>query len=453
MPRQQKSVTEREIVLDILMEVLEKDQFIHLVLRQALTKYQYMEKQERAFITRVSEGTLEYLLQIDEVLNRYSKTPVKKMKPLVRTLLRMSVYQLLHMDRVPASAVCNEAVKLMEKRGFSGLKGFVNGVLRTIAREKETISFGDGLSLRYSMPQWIVSMWENQYGRKETEVMLQALLEERPLAVRFLTKRASREQILESLASQQISCEPSILSEDVYYLSGIDSLEQTEAFQNGCLQVQDTASSLVGVFAAPKKGDMVIDLCAAPGGKALHMAERLDGSGHVEARDVSEEKTALIDANIARTGLQNIETAVWDARRFDETRKETADIVLADLPCSGLGIIGRKPDIKYRASHEKLLQLQALQREILAASWQYVKPGGLLVYSTCTISKEENDENRAWFLEHFPFEPVDIRGMANAALTEESLKDGYVQLKPGVHQSDGFFIAVMRRKNTNPSER
>lgn len=444
--KHKKSITEREIVLDILMEVLEKDQFIHLVLRQALTKYQYLEKQERAFITRVSEGTLEYLLQIDAVLNRFSKTPVKKMKPLVRTLLRMSVYQLLHMDRVPASAVCNEAVKLMEKRGFSGLKGFVNGVLRTIAREREDISFGDDLSLRYSMPQWIVSMWETQYGKEETETMLSALLKERPLAVRFLTGKVSVEQIQQSLASQNISYELSALSDDVWCLSGIDSLEQTEAFLKGYLQVQDMASSLVGVFAAPKEGDFVLDLCAAPGGKALHMAELLNGSGHVEARDVSEEKTAMIDSNIARTGYQNIETAVWDARVFDASKKETADIVLADLPCSGLGIIGRKPDIKYRASREKILQLQTLQREILTASWQYVKPGGILVYSTCTISREENEENRAWFLEQFPFEPVDIRGMAKTALAEESLKDGYVQLKPGIHPSDGFFIAVMRKK-------
>lgn len=443
----QKTMSEREIVLDILMEVLENDAFIHVILRQALSKYRYMEKQERAFITKVSEGTLEYQMQIDAVLDKYSKTPVKKMKPLIRTLLRMSVYQLLHMDRVPASAVCNEAVKLAEKRGFSGLKGFVNGVLRKIAREKETISFDDDWSLKYSMPQWILSMWEKQYGREETERMLQAFLEERPLAVRFLTENCGEKEILESLTAQNITCERSTLSDEVWFLSGVDSLEQTEAFVKGYLQVQDVSSSLVGQFAAPKGGEFVLDLCAAPGGKALHMAELLRGTGQVEARDVSCEKTAMIEENIDRIGYQNIHTKVWDATTKDAEMMEKADIVLADLPCSGLGIIGRKPDIKYRITAERLHELAVLQREILTASWQYVKPGGLLVYSTCTINKEENEENRAWFLEQFPFEPVEIFGKAREVLQEESLREGYIQLRPGIHPSDGFFIAVMRRKD------
>ena len=441
-----KSVSEREIVLDILMEVLEKDSFIHIAVRQALLKYQYMTKQERSFISRVSEGTVEYLLQLDAVIDRYSKTPVKKMKPLIRNILRMSVYQLFYMDRVPASAVCNEAVKLAQKRGFQGLKGFVNGVLRTVVRERSQISFDKDLSLKYSMPEWIWKMWETDYGQEETEHMLQAFLQKRPLSVRFLCQNASEKEILESLDAQNIEAKRSTLSKEVWFLEGIDSLEQTEAFQRGYLQVQDVSSALVGQFAGLKGDEMVLDLCAAPGGKALHMAEILKGQGHVEARDVSEEKTALIEQNIDRIGYKNITSKVWDARVLDQDMVEKADVVLADLPCSGLGIIGRKPDIKYHVTPEKLHELALLQREILSVAWQYVKPGGKLIYSTCTINKEENEQNRKWLLDNYPLEPVSLRPESEELAVECSLEERYIQLRPGIHPSDGFFIAVMRRK-------
>ena len=441
-----KSVSEREIVLDILMEVLEKDSFIHIAVRQALLKYQYMTKQERSFISRVSEGTVEYLLQLDAVIDRYSKTPVKKMKPLIRNILRMSVYQLFYMDRVPASAVCNEAVKLAQKRGFQGLKGFVNGVLRTVVRERSQISFDKDLSLKYSMPEWIWKMWETDYGQEETEHMLQAFLQKRPLSVRFLCQNASEKEILESLDAQNIEAKRSTLSKEVWFLEGIDSLEQTEAFQRGYLQVQDVSSALVGQFAGLKGDEMVLDLCVAPGGKALHMAEILKGQGHVEARDVSEEKTALIEQNIDRIGYKNITSKVWDARVLDQDMVEKADVVLADLPCSGLGIIGRKPDIKYHVTPEKLHELALLQREILSVAWQYVKPGGKLIYSTCTINKEENEQNRKWLLDNYPLEPVSLRPESEELAVECSLEEGYIQLRPGIHPSDGFFIAVMRRK-------
>lgn len=441
-----KSVSEREIVLDILMEVLEKDSFIHITVRQALLKYQYMTKQERSFISRVSEGTVEYLLQLDAVIDRYSKTPVNKMKPLIRNILRMSVYQLFYMDRVPASAVCNEAVKLAQKRGFQGLKGFVNGVLRTVARERSQISFDKDLSLKYSMPEWIWKMWETDYGQEETEHMLQAFLQKRPLSVRFLCQNASEKEILESLDAQNIEAKRSALSKEVWFLEGIDSLEQTEAFRRGYLQVQDVSSALVGQFAGLKGNEMVLDLCAAPGGKALHMAEILKGHGHVEARDVSEEKTVLIEQNIDRIGYENITSKVWDARVLDQDMVEKADVVLADLPCSGLGIIGRKPDIKYHVTPEKLHELALLQREILSVAWQYVKPGGKLIYSTCTINKEENEQNRKWLLDNYPLEPVSLRPESEELAVECSLEEGYIQLRPGIHPSDGFFIAVMRRK-------
>lgn len=439
-----RGMENRGIVLDILSEVLDKGSFVHLVLNQALQKYQYLDKSDRAFITRVTEGTLEYLLQIDYIINKYSKTKTDKMKPLIRNLLRMSVYQILYMDRVPDSAVCNEAVKLAVKRRFIGLKGFVNGVLRTISREKASLVF-DSPSLAYSIPQWMYDMWEKEYGSAKAEMIAASFLEDRPTWVRCNLSRALREAILNSLDSQgvmvkELDCLPSVLA-----ISGYDHMEGLECFQNGWIQVQDATSAFVGELADPKEGDYIIDVCAAPGGKSLHLADKMKGTGMVEARDLSYQKTALIEENVARSGAANIKAVVWDALVPDEDAREKADIVIADLPCSGLGIIGKKPDIKYNMTMDKMRELSRLQRDILSVVWQYVKPGGTLVYSTCTIDPMENEGNAMWLSENFPLEPVDLSGRLGEDFDEPSLKDGRIQFLPGIHPFDGFFISVFRR--------
>lgn len=440
-----RGLENREIVLDILTEVLERRSFVHLVLNQALQKYQYLDKPDRAFITRVTEGTLEYLLQIDHIINRYSKTKTEKMKPLIRNLLRMSVYQILYMDRVPDSAACNEAVKLAVKRHFSGLKGFVNGVLRTVSREKDSLVF-DTPSLAYSIPQWMYDMWEKEYGREKAGAIAASFLRDGPTWVRCNLSRASRKEILESLASQGVAVTGLSWLESMISISGYDYLESLESFRNGWIQVQDVTSALVSELADPKEGDYIIDVCAAPGGKSLHLADKLKGTGMVEARDLSEQKVAMIEENMARFGASNIKAVVWDALVTDEDAREKADIVIADLPCSGLGIIGKKPDIKYNMTMEKMAELASLQREILAASWEYVKPGGTLVYSTCTIDTKENEENARWLLSRFPLEPVDLTNRVGNAFDEPSLKEGMIQFLPGIHPFDGFFISVFRRK-------
>lgn len=440
-----KSMDGRELALDILMEILEKDGYSHVVLNQALSKYQYLEKSERAFISRVTEGTLEYLIQIDYIINLYSKVKVKKMKPLIRTLLRMSVYQIFYMDRIPDSAVCNEAVKLAVKRKFQGLKGFVNGVLRSIAREKEQIRFPAD-AIWYSVPEWMIEMWQKSYDVETVRVMLEAFLKDSKLTVRCNLDQASLEEIRKSLENQGVTVTETEYAEDMMYLEQFDYLESLEAFRKGWIQVQDVSSGFVGRAADPAPGDVILDVCGAPGGKSLHLADLLKGTGHVEVRDLTEYKVRLIQDNIDRSGFRNIEARVWDALELDEESVGKADIVIADLPCSGLGIIGKKPDIKHKMTPEKLAELAALQREILSVVHQYVKPGGKLIYSTCTIDRQENEENASWFLEHFPFEPMNIEGKLGEKLKEGSMKNGQIQLLPGIHPCDGFFIAAFQKK-------
>ncbi|HJB06438.1 MAG TPA: 16S rRNA (cytosine(967)-C(5))-methyltransferase RsmB [Candidatus Enterocloster faecavium] len=438
-----RGLENREIVLDVLLEVLEKGNFVHLVLNQALKKYQYLEKADRAFITRVTEGTLDALNQMDDVINRYSKMSTQKMKPVIRNLLRLSVYQILYMDRVPDSAVCNEAVKLAAKRHFAGLKGFVNGVLRTIARNKETIVFQDPW-VELCLPEWLYKMWFFEYGGERTAAMARSFLKEGATTVRVKPEKI--EEAMESLKKQGVTVKEEPLFPGILYLKNYDYLESLDAFQNGWLQVQDLSSALVGKLAPPQKGSLVLDVCAAPGGKSLHMAELMMGSGQVEAQDVSDRKTALIEENARRGGFENVVCRTWDARVLDESMVEKADLVLADLPCSGLGILGKKPDIKWRMSPEQMKELEALQREILSVVWRYVKPGGRLVYSTCTVNPGENQKNAKWFEESFPFEPVDLSGRLGPDFGEESLKNGWIQLLPGIHPGDGFFISVFRKK-------
>lgn len=442
--QENKPTQSREIILDVLLEVLEKGGYSHVVLRQALEKYQYLEKQDRALITRVTEGTIEYKLTIDAVLGQCSSVPVAKMKPVIRTILRMSVYQIMYMDRIPDSAVCSEAVKLTIRRKFQGLKGFVNGVLRTVARRKDEFVFTDW-SRKYSMPDWLIEHWKAQYGAAVTEQILQAFLQDMPTTVRCNLDRASVETIRESLEGQGVTVMDSPLLSHALLISGYDYLERLEAFQKGWVQVQDASSAFVGEAAAPQAGELVLDVCGAPGGKSLHIADKLKGTGRVIVRDLTEEKIRLVEENIARTGFTNIEAEVWDARVVDPEYQEKADLVIADLPCSGLGIIGKKPDIKYQATEQKLADLAALQREILAAASQYVKPGGRLIYSTCTINRQENEDQRAWFLAHFPFCPLSLEGRLGNGVCEETLKEGYVQLLPGTYPCDGFFIAAFQK--------
>ncbi len=451
----------RALSLHCLMEILEKGRHSHVVLRQTLEANHELPRRERAFLTCLVEGTVERLYELDYLIDHFSKVKVRKQKPLVRNLLRMSVYQIKYMDSVPARAAVSEAVRLAEKRGFGSLKGFVNGVLRTIARELGQVPYPrreDGFSrwarVVYSMPVWITEELLLEYGEERTERMLAQGLLDRPFTVRCNLSRASEEEIRESLLAQGIDAAAVPGIPGVFTLKGFDRPEEITAFQEGLLQVQDVSSVLAGLAADIRQGDFVLDICAAPGGKSLHAADLLAGSGHVEARDLTEAKASLIRENKKRSRFKNLSVRVWDARIPDEEMFGRADVVLADLPCSGLGIIGRKGDIKYKLTRSGQEELAALQREILDASWRYVKPGGRLVFSTCTVFASENRENARWFAEHYPFVPVDIREKLPGRFFEETGSQGreareagaaWLQLLPGEKGTDGFFIAAFRR--------
>ena len=445
-------VNTREIILGALMEITEEEQYCHIVLRDVLTKYQYLEKRDRAFISRVVEGTMENMIQIDYILEQFSTVKVQNMKPVIRNILRMSVYQMQYMDGVPHSAVANEAVKLTQKKGFYTLKGFVNGVLRAVDRGMEEVSFPDAertprryLSVRYSMPEWILQKWLAQFDFEVVEKICRGLWQEGRTCIRCNLSRAPKKTIIEKLRAQNITVKEVPYLPYALEISDYNYLQAITAFKEGLFQVQDVSSMLVAEVAAPKWGDYCIDVCAAPGGKSLHLSDKLNGSGYVEARDLTDIKVSLMQENLERTGRINMTAVRQDATVFDGASVEKADILLADLPCSGLGVIGRKPDIKYKMTEAKQQELVKLQRKILDTVWSYVKVGGTLIYSTCTIGADENQYNVKWFLENYPFRLESIDPYLCDALKSRTTKAGYLQLLPGIHGTDGFFLARFKR--------
>lgn len=442
----------RELILNILLAVNKEGEYSHIVIRNTLDKYQYLPKQDRAFITRVCEGTIEYMLQLDYIIQQFSSIKVEKLKPVIREILRSSVYQIKFMDRVPDSAVCNEAVKLTQKKGFYNLKGFVNGILRNIIRKKDQIKLPDQsditeyLSVTYSMPLWLVERFVVEFGQEKTEAMLADFLKEKPTTIRCNQYMIDIELTISRLKGQGITTIPAPYLDYAFYISGYNYLGAMDVFQMGCIAVQDVSSMLVAEVAAPRQGDMVIDLCAAPGGKSLHIGDKMRGYGHVDARDITGAKVDLLEENIQRMNAINVSASCKDATVFDPESVDQADIVLADVPCSGLGVIGKKNDIKYKITKQKQEDLIILQRRILHNAAFYVKPGGTLIYSTCTIGTQENNDNVQWFLSNYPYELESLDPYLPEELKDGTTKDGYLQLLPGVHQTDGFFIARLKRK-------
>lgn len=449
----------RAVVLDILTEIEKEGEFSHITINNALLKYQYLDRTQRAFINRLSLGTIECRIEMDYILNQYSKTPVNRMKPLIRRIMRMAVYQIIYMENVPDSAACNEAVKLAAKRGFTGLKGFVNGVLRNISRNKDNITYPDKaketkkyLSVKYSMPEWIIELWNTKMSYEEIEDILAGMKKDKKTYIRCNTLKGSTDYIKKILEEEGVTVtEVSGLSY-AYEISGYDYLTALKSFNEGLYQIQDISSMMAGEYVKPSTDSLIVDVCAAPGGKSINAAlklaeaaydnkdipesgiskEVLKGiTGRVIARDVSDYKASLIDDNVARLGIPYIDVDVHNALEFDEELEGKADIVIADLPCSGLGIMGRKPDIRYNITKEKIDDIISLQRDILKVVSRYVKTGGTLVYSTCTINRAENEDNADWICNTLGFS-----------------KDGeYRQMLPSVKaDNDGFFVAGLIKK-------
>lgn len=445
----------RAVVLSMLLEEENANSYSHVLLNDVLKKYDYLDVKEKAFLKRLFEGCIERRIELDFYLNHFSKTKTEKMKPIIRNSLRMAVYQLLYMDSVPDSAAINESVKLIQKRGLGGLSGFANGVLRSLLREKDHVTLPNKqtnpagfLAVHYSMPEWLVDLFINQYGFEQTEIIFQSTLLEKPVTIRIDENLLEDEKksILSKLRDSGAEVSEHPYLSYAYKVSHAEGIQKLPGFTEGKIFISDVSSMLVVELAGIQKGDYVLDVCAAPGGKTLHAASKLNHTGEIWARDLSPAKTQKIQENVDRSTYQNIHIEVSDATIPTPELNEKMDVVIVDAPCSGLGVIGKKQDIKYHVQKDTIDTLKDLQKTILKCASEYVKPGGILMYSTCTVTKEENEQNRDWILSNLPMQeesfeeslPQELRGLTGSK--------GYLQLLPGIHDTDGFFISRFRKK-------
>lgn len=444
----------RETALKILYDINEKGAYSNISLNKYLNNPE-LESIDRAFITDIVYGTLKWKYTIDYLIEKFSSIKIKKLSPWILNILRMGIYQLNYTDRIPVSAACNESVKLAVKYGHTASSKYVNAVLRNIARSKDNLPYPDRskdtayyLSIRYSHPVWMVKDWLERFGEEFTEGLLKSNNDVAPFTVRVNDLKISKQELLDILEKDGFEVENGKYLDEALIISNPSAVQKMEAFAKGYFQVQDESSILVGKVLDPKPGETILDVCSAPGGKSTHIAQIMKNRGTVISRDIHEHKIKLIEQAKERLGLEIIKTEVYDAAVTDNKLEGKIDRVLVDAPCTGFGIIRRKPDIKWTRNLEDKAEIVALQEKILSTASKYVKNGGVLVYSTCTIEPEENEKAVEKFIgENKDFYLEDIANLLPDTLRKESCGRGYIQLYPNIDGIDGFFIARMRRRS------
>lgn len=441
----------REMALSILIELEKKGTYSADLIRKAQDRCENLTLSQRSFLKRLVEGTLSRKMELDSMITSHLKNPKAPLKTEILCLLRMSIYQIYYMDSVPDYAACNEAVRICKKRHWSSQVGFVNAILRSVCRDKEKGKGTGNLSLTYSMPKMIVDLWEEQLGQERTKELCEAMLEARPVCIRLHAglSMLEKEEVLDEIKKSGAQLKKGKWAEDCWYLLHCGKVSDLPGFAEGKWMVQDESSQLVSYAAGMigRKNEAgeyrhVYDLCAAPGGKTMLSAMLLPRAD-IASFDVSEKKTDLIRSNVKRMNLSNVLVEENDATRIRQDLVGKADLVLCDVPCSGLGVMGRKRDLKYHVTMEKIESLVSLQKKMVLSAASVVKPGGVLLYSTCTIDRKENEEMAQYIEQETGLMPENLEPYLPENL--EGIKGNEVQLFPDRHGTDGFYMARFRK--------
>ncbi|QDR80674.1 16S rRNA (cytosine(967)-C(5))-methyltransferase RsmB [Sporomusa termitida] len=444
----------REIALKVINDIETNGAYANIALNREINRQLsqgQLSDQDRRFITELVYGTVKAGATLDWMLSSYLSRPLTKVAPVIRNILRLGMYQLFFLEKVPASAACNQAVELTKKYGHAGTVKFVNGVLRNAARSPEKIVYPDPdkqpvqyLALKYFHPEWLITRWVARLGAAACQELCQLNNTTPPLSIRTNTVKTSRPELLQRLTDEGVTCELSDWAPEGIICYGHPGLNTLASLRAGLFQVQDESSMVVAHILDPQPGEFIIDACGAPGGKTTHIAALMNNTGKVLSTDIYEHKLALTRENASRLGLTNIETRALDAVNLDSMYPLKADRVLVDAPCSGLGVLRRKPDSRWRKTEDILQDLPRLQSAILASAARCVKPGGVLVYSTCTTEPEENQDIVQAFLQVQPQFSLETTGQY---LPGKKRPATMLQLWPHTDGVDGFFIARMRRQN------
>lgn len=430
----------RSIVLEALCKMKDEDAFSNIVIDNLLQTSK-LDARDRAFASKLFYGVIERSITLDYCISKYSKMPMKKISNDILNILRMGIYQLLFMKSVPDSAAVNESVLLVSKIRKNSAKGFVNAILRSFLRDDKRIILPSEdknplkyLSIKYSCPQELIKKWSKEYGIETTEEILKSSLGAPPIFIRVNTKKTDLKSLANSLIKNGATVHKSNDCDNCLVISNSGGIENTLEYKDGLFYVQDLASQLLCKLIAPKSGEIVIDVCSAPGGKTFTMAQYMEDNGKLLAFDLHSHRVKLIKDGAKRLSLDCVQAASNNAVVYNEDIG-LADKVLCDVPCSGFGVIRRKPEIKFKDIND-FDKLNEVQKKILQTSSRYVKKGGMLIYSTCTLSKAENDLVAEWFLRENPdFSPCNIAEY-------DSYKHTFL---PNEFNSDGFFVAMFKR--------
>ncbi|WP_340009597.1 16S rRNA (cytosine(967)-C(5))-methyltransferase RsmB [Paenibacillus sp. FSL K6-0276] len=441
------------MALDILVKVEQQGAYSNLLLNSSLQK-SALSREDVGLVTELVYGSISRMNTLDYVLEGFVSKGIAKLQSWVRNLLRLSLYQIMYLDRIPSHAAVNEAVNIAKKKGHQGISGMVNGVLRSVLRAGDLPVIPDGLSqaqrisIQYSHPLWLVERWITEYGVDTAEAICAANNEPPAVSVRVNTTMISREALLSQMKEQGLQASASEVSPYGIVVKGGGNLALSSWYRDGYLSVQDESSMLVAEAVAPEPGMRVLDCCAAPGGKTAHMGELMKDEGHIFANDLHPHKAKLISDQSARLGLDCVVTGSSDALELEHTLEHNSfDRILLDAPCSGLGVIRRKPDLKWRKRPEDVTSVASLQGQLLQSVSKLLKPGGILVYSTCTTEQTENSEVVAAFLKQNPdFTSVTFASPLWDRMEGTALAEGEgIQLLPHHYGSDGFYISRLQR--------
>ncbi|MGM9986569.1 MAG: 16S rRNA (cytosine(967)-C(5))-methyltransferase RsmB [Bacillaceae bacterium] len=442
----------REVALDCILAVHKNGAYSNLLLNNEINKSNLNGK-DIALLTELVYGTIQNETLLNYYLDPFFKNP-KKVEPWVRYLLQLSFYQMILLEKIPDRAVIFEAVEIAKKRGHKGISSMVNGVLRSLQRNghRSTEEIKDEamrISVETSHPLWLVKEWITQYGVETTRRICEINLTPPVATARVNVMKTSVAEMMDVLREKGFDVEEGDLSQDaIKLLKG--NIAKTSEYEQGYVSIQDESSMLVARALGVKEGQSVLDTCAAPGGKTSHIAELLHNTGKVMSFDLHKHKAKLIRQQVERLGLTNVEVGTCDARKITTAVGEQKfDRILIDAPCSGLGVIRRKPDIKWSKTKEDVLKLVEIQKEILNEVSSCLKDNGILVYSTCTIEKDENEEVINHFLQTHPNFELDMtlsERMPNVLVDSGAVKNGQIQVLPSMFGTDGFYIACLRKK-------
>ena len=440
----------REAALHALVRYEQDLAYLNLALPAVVD---HLPEDERALAVYLAGGTVQRLNTIDWALNLYSRRPIDSMTPWVRNLLRLSAYQLLYMDRIPAYAAVNEAVKLARRYGHRGVAGLANALLRRLSAEAGVLPWPDRdkaaekyLALKYSIPEWLVVRMLKRYSFEETESWAHASNLKPPVSIRPNRLKNSPEELQEKLAAAGIETLPSAAVPGMLLFPGGFDPAGTELFRSGSYTIQGESSALVAPLLDPNPEDTVIDLCSAPGGKTTHLAELMDDRGRLFAVELQKSRLQLIEKAVARLNLQSVQPVLADGRKVQKEKLPVPTAILVDAPCSGLGVIRRLPEIKWRRKAVDLYEMQTLQLELLDAAAHILLPGGKLLYSVCTTEPEETSHVVEEFSSRHPdFELENLHPLIPGPLQAELETEPAITTWPHRHKLDGFFIARWRK--------